>query len=299
MRRVLKWIGIGVGALIGIAALAVAGLYFSTQARFRRTYDIAVQPVRVSSDAETLARGEHFVNVLCKGCHTPDLGGGPILDDPALGVVDAANLTSGRGGVGALYGVDDWVRALRHGVRHDGRSVFIMPSGDFYHLSEEDLGAMIAYLQTVPPVDRTPRPRSFTPVAKVMYGLGAFGNLLYAETIPHDVRPTAAAEGATPEYGEYLVNVIGCRQCHGETLSGGQGPEPGMPPGPNLTSGGELYAWSEADFISVLRTGRTPSGRQLNPEFMPWESLAKMTDVELGALWAYLASLPAMEATTK
>ncbi len=230
MRRVLKWIGFGLGGLIGIAAIVIAGLYLSTQARFRRTHDIAVQPVPAGKDEETIARGEHFVGVLCKGCHTPDLGGGPMLEDPALGVVDSANLTSGQGGIGGLYGVEDWVRALRHGAKHDGRSVFIMPSGDFYHLSDGDLGAMIAYLQTVPPVDRTPRPRSFTPMAKVLYGLGAFGDLLYAETIPHDVRPAAPAEGATPEYGEYLVNVVGCRLCHGEALSGGQGPEPGMPP---------------------------------------------------------------------
>lgn len=299
MRRILKWVGNGLGGLIVIAAMVLGGLYLRTESRFKRIYEIEVQPVAVSNEEAALARGEHRVKVLCAGCHTPDLGGGPLLDDLTLGFVDSANLTAGQGGIGAAYADEDWVRALRHGVRRDGRSVFIMPSGDFYHLSDQDLAAMIAYLRTVPPVNRESRPRSLTPMAKVLYGLGAFGDLLYAETIPHDTRPTAPAEGVTPEYGEYLVNVIGCRTCHGESLSGGQGPEPGMPPGPNLTRGGEMGAWSEADFITLLRTGRTPSGREMNAEFMPWESLAKMTGEELRAVWAYLGSLPASETATK
>jgi len=62
----------------------------------------------------------------------------------------------------------------------------------------------------------------------------------------------------------------------------------------NLTPGGELGFWSEDDFFATLRTGVTPSGRQLI-EVMPWKYFGQMTDEELRALWLYLQSLPALE----
>jgi hypothetical protein len=70
--------------------------------------------------------------------------------------------------------------------------------------------------------------------------------------------------------------------------------EDGPPPGPNLTPGGELGNWSEADFMAALRSGQTPSGKTLDPEQMPWTSFSNMTDSELQAIWAYLSTLPAL-----
>lgn len=167
-----------------------------------------------------------------------------------------------------------------------------MPADEFYYLNDADLGSIIAYLQTVPAVDRETRPRSLSPLARLLYAAGAFGNLLYAETIPHDVRPSAPPAGVTTEYGEYLARAHGCAACHGETFAGQQPAEPGAPFAPNLTPGGELGAWSEAEFVTTVRTGATPSGRQLS-EAMPSPYLAQLTDAELSAIWLYLRSLPA------
>ncbi len=94
----------------------------------------------------------------------------------------------------------------------------------------------------------------------------------------------------TVEYGEYLVNAHGCRSCHGQQLNGAQPAEPGAPFAHNLTRGGELVGWSEADFFATLRTGVTPTGRQLS-DSMPWKGLGKMTDDELRAVWLFLNSL--------
>jgi hypothetical protein len=75
----------------------------------------------------------------------------------------------------------------------------------------------------------------------------------------------------------------------------GKPPDPGMTiPSANLTPGGELAGWSEADFIEAMHTGLTPSGRQLDPEMMPYEEYHH-TDEELAAMFAYLQSLPATE----
>lgn len=52
--------------------------------------------------------------------------------------------------------------------------------------------------------------------------------------------------------------------------------------------------WYEMDFIKALRTGMTPSGREL-PEAMPWRYIGKMTDEELQSNWLYLQSLPSLD----
>ncbi len=295
MRKVLKWIGIVVGGIVVVLLVTVAGLMISTDLRFNRTYAIEAEAIVKPGDTASLDVGRHWAEIHCQGCHGSDLGGGPLFEDDALGVVDAPNLTSGRGGIGASYQDSDWVRALRHGVRLDGTSVFIMPSNEFYYLNDADLSSLIAYLKTVPAVDRETRQRSFTPLAKLLYAFGAFENLLYAETIAHDVRPAAPPVGVTVEYGDYLAHAHGCASCHGETLTGHQPSEPGAPFAPNLTPGGELGTWSEADFIAALRTGKTPSGRVL-AEAMPWRNLGHLTDAELQAIWLYLQSLPKVAA---
>jgi mono/diheme cytochrome c family protein len=292
MKRVLKWIGIVLGGLIGLLALALAGLYISSELRMSRKYDVAVETVAIPNDEASLARGKHFVDIHCAMCHGEDLSGGQFFEDPALGYTDATNLTDGQGGIGAAYTDADWVRAIRHGVKLDGTSVFIMPSNDFYYMNDADLGGLIAYLKTVPPVDNTPRPRNMTPLANILYALGAFGDLLYAEVIPHDgVRPPSPPEAVTAEYGEYLVNVHGCRSCHGLDLLGDKPPAPGSPLAPGLTQDGELRVWSETDFIATMRSGTTPGGRQLDGEFMPWPGLSKLTDDEMIAMWLYLQTL--------
>ena len=90
--------------------------------------------------------------------------------------------------------------------------------------------------------------------------------------------------GATPQYGEYLANVSGCRDCHAPMLTGGNGP--------NLTRG--RLSWTEADFIRSMREGKRPDGTAIS-EAMPWKVYAKMTDEELRALYAFIQSVPAVQ----
>jgi cytochrome c553 len=176
-----------------------------------------------------------------------------------------------------------------------------MPAQDFHYLSDQDVIDLIAYVRSVPAVDRqTPEPHvrlSF--IGNVMYGAGVFGDLLRAGGIEQmGELPAAPQPGATARYGEYLVNVNGCHDCHGAQLAGGTPGDPDSPLAPNLTPGGELRAWSEADLITALRKGVTPSGAQLPDRFMPWKHKGLMTDDELKAIWAYLQSLPPLTTST-
>jgi mono/diheme cytochrome c family protein len=118
-----------------------------------------------------------------------------------------------------------------------------MPANDFYYLSDQDLGDLLAYVKSVPPVEREipDPPNSFTFLGGVMYGAGLFGDLLRAGTIDQVNRPPApAGPGVTPEYGKYLVDINGCHGCHGAELAGGKTSDPASPLAPNLTPGGEL-----------------------------------------------------------
>lgn len=294
MKKILNWVGIVLGGLIGLLVIAVIAMIVSTNNRLTKQYTVTVETISIPTDEASIAIGSHWANMHCRLCHGDDLSGGEFFNDPQLGYVDAPNLTPGKGGIGRTYTDEDWLRAIRHGVKGDGTSVFIMPSNDFYYLSDYHLGSIIAYLKTLPPVDNEIRPKDLTPMAKILYALGAFGDLLYAETIQHDVRPSTPEIGVTMEYGEYLVNAHGCRSCHGENLAGNQPAEPGTPFAPNLTPGGELVGWSEEDFFTVLRTGVVPTGRTLS-DSMPWVGFSKMTDDEITAVWMYLQSLPALK----
>jgi mono/diheme cytochrome c family protein len=290
MKKILKWIGIVLGGLIGLIALVVVVLYFVGNARISRAYDIQPETVIVPTDAEAIERGRHLAEIMgCTDCHGENLGGAEFFNDPAIAVSYAPNLTSGKGGAGAEFTDADWILAIRHGIDpHQGRALLVMPAEDYRHLSAEDLGAVIAYVKSVPPVDsETPEP-TYGFMGRVLIAAGAFGQPFPAEYIDHS-SPLQAAPmpDATVEYGDYLVRITGCRTCHGQELAGGPHPEPGAPPGPNLTPGGSLSGWSEQTFLGAIRTRQS--------EWMPFESLSQMTDDELKAIWLYLQSLPARE----
>lgn len=292
MKRVLKWIGIVLGVLAGLVVV----LHFVGKGRLDNAPEVVVRPVAVPTDAAALARGEHLVNVVssCRLCHGDNLEGTVFLDGEIGSYVTAPNLTSGRSGVGGTLSDADWERAIRHGVAGDGRTLAIMPSRFYAHYSDEDMGALIAYLKQLPPVDSDLQPRRMGFPGTVMGGILGYGEFTQVGRIDHEqVGANSPVEGVTAEYGEYLVNIAGCSECHAENLAGIAGGD-GPPPGPNLTPGGELAAWSEADFINTLRTGATPAGRALDSEMMPWPTLGQMSDVELAAIWAYLQSLPAL-----
>ena len=292
MNTALKWIGVVLLVLAGLLLAGGAILYFTSSSRLSNGPDVAVKAVPASTD---LARGEHLAVAVggCTSCHGENLGGLVTVDDPAIGTIYAPNLTAGEGGVGASYSDEDWARAIRHGIGADGRLLGGMPSNAFAHMSDEDLGALLAYIQAARAVDNALPERQLS-----LPGTFIFGTMAYS-TIPANLIDHAAVgsratspTGATAEHGEYLTLIGGCHDCHGPDL-GGIDPEnapPGPPPGPNLRPDGRLGSWSQEDFVTTLRSGRTPDGRQLSDE-MPWKHYGLMYDEELEAIWTYLHGL--------
>lgn len=290
MKRLFKYLGYALGAIVLLLALAVAAIYTLSSRKLGRSYAVAVRPVVVPADAASLARGRHIAATRgCIDCHGKDFGGAKVIDDPAVGRMWGPNLTGGRGGLAAAFQDEDWIRAIRHGVAQDGRPLVLMPSIEYAHFSDDDLGALVAYLKTVPKVDRDRVPLTVGPVARALMLTGEIK--LAAEHIDHaGLRPPSVIPGATVDYGRYLA--VGCTGCHGEQFAGGRipGGPPDWPHSRNLTPAGDLARWSEADFLKTMRTGTRPDGRQLSP-VMPL-AFGQMTDTELQALWLYLKTLP-------
>ncbi len=293
MRQVLKWLGIGLGILLGVFVVALASAALLGNSKLDRQYAIEPEAVSIPANATSISRGQYLAAVSCAGCHGDDLGGAPFFQDPAMGSIPAPNLTTGTGGAAATYSDADLVRAIRHGVGPDGKALAIMPAQAFWHYSDEDLGAIIAWLRHAPPVNNDLGERSLNLLPRLLIGVGAM-RILAAEDIDHTAaRPAATTPQVGAAYGEYLVNTNDCRQCHGALLTGGQSSEPGAPPGPNLLGEGGAARWTAAEFVTAMRTGITPDGRSLDASFMPWEDYGRMTDDDLTALHLYLQSLPA------
>jgi cytochrome c553 len=292
MRRFLRWTGIGLSVGLLLLFIAAGYVYIASERRLRRTYEAAPATVMVPTDSASIARGAHLANAVttCTLCHAADGGGAVYADEGPLGIIVGPNLTRGRGGAGGRLTDTDWVRAVRHGVRANGRSLIVMPSEVFAHLSDRDLAALIAYYRQLPPVDRELPATRFGPLGRMLLATGRL-NLLVAPKTPR-VTPVDIEPSISPEYGHYLADISGCHGCHGYGLSGGRvaGP-PGLPPAANLTPRGAIAQWSEADFVRAMRTGVRPDGRVLD-EFMPWRAYTGMTQDELSALWLYLQTVP-------
>ncbi len=288
----VRRIGIVLGVLLGLIVLGIGAIYLLSARALNKTYAVTPAPLVIPPDSATLARGRHLVTgrLVCVNCHGEDLGGKVVIDGMPFGRFVASNLSPG--GVGGSYTDADWVRAIRHGIRPNGRSLLFMPSDVFANLGDQDLTAVIAYVKSVPAVTRVLPPTALGPIGRMLVATNK-APLVMARQINHEAPiPPMPPEGETVEYGLYLVASGGCFVCHGKNLSGGKfagGPDD--PPAKNLTPTG-IGTWSEADFFRALREGKRPDGTPIN-SFMPWRFMGRMTDPELRAIYMYLKTVPA------
>lgn len=291
-KTVLKVLRNFVIGVLSIVVAVVAIVYGVSSYRLSRKHVVQVRQFPIPNTAAVIERGRHIATTRgCSDCHGKDYAGNKVIDDPMAGEFHGPNLTRGVGGLPASYGDEDFVRAIRHGVAPDGRALALMPSHEYTTLSDEDLGATIAYLKSVPAVDRPRGPVSPGPVIRLMMVLGEVK--LAAEEIDHSALQAASVTPAiTVDYGKYLASS--CIGCHGSNMSGGKiaGAPPDWPSAANLTphASSRIGQWNETQFIQALRTRQRPDGSMLSP-IMP-DGFAVMTDLELKALWAYISTLP-------
>lgn len=295
MKKILRIVAYGIGGLVVVVAALVGVIYFVSQRHIAGHITVAGHSVAIPTDSAGLVRGRHIATSIskCAECHGTDFGGAVFIDVPPVARLYAMNLTRGDGGVGAQMTDLDWERAIRHGVAPDGRKLLFMPSDEFSHLNDDDFGALVAYLKSLPPVNRTWPASTVGPVGRALYLKGDL-RLLPAELISNHDAATAAPipPGPTLEYGAYIVRVAGCYGCHGQTLSGGRipGTPPDFKPPANITPAG-IGHYSEADFFAALREGKRPGGTMLDTMYMPVRWTKLMTDDEIRAAFMFLKTV--------
>ncbi|MEE2787278.1 MAG: cytochrome c [Myxococcota bacterium] len=237
-----------------------------------------------------IERGKYLATIRlgCSDCHGDNFAGKLIADAQPVMTFRAPNVT--LGGLTKKYTPSDWDRIIRHGIKPDNTNA-IMPAIDYMALSDAEVSDVIAYVTSLPAVDRVEPDTTFGPIGRVLLGTGKMP--IAAEQIDHTAsKPkTAPVAAVNATYGKHIAQT--CVGCHRAEMNGGPiaAGDPKWPDASNLTKAGPLKGWNEADFIKTMKTGTRPDGTTLNPVAMPWPVLGKMTDQDLRALWAYLTTL--------
>lgn len=285
-------------------------------------FDRPPVPPSPTAEEDLLARGEYLVEgiVGCGNCHNGrddsgefveglEYGGnyvitepGPTPDQPAF-VAYAPNISSDP-----EFGIGAWTdaeieRAIREGISRDGRLMGPPMAFAYYNqISTNDMRAIIAYLRTVPPVQReVPASTYYIPLPP------AWGEPV-TEVIPDPPKSDQV------EYGYYLAHNLGhCTQCHTPLVEGVEdfsriGAGMNIFPQPfgydwsavaaNITSHETLGlgAWTDDEIKRAIVYGISRDGRQLLP-FMGFSFYERISDEDLDAIVAYLRTIPPAEAT--
>ena len=289
LKKVFKWIGVLIAGLLIIIIAFYATAYFNTESRMNKIYEVSLQELTIPTDSASHAMGKHVAEIRgCVGCHLATLEGHAFADEKSpLGILYTSNLTSGKGGIN--YTSDqDWIRAIRHGLNRENKTVWFMPSHEVSHISNQELAALICFLKAQPPVDKEHPKHELKPLGRILTFLDELP-MFPAEVIDHNATyPEAVALTSDAKSGEYLATT--CKGCHANNFQGAPAHSPEEPPIPNISSSGNLGKWTEAGFVELFHTGKTPDGKVLS-KYMPVKDFT-YTDDELKAIYAYLHSLP-------
>jgi mono/diheme cytochrome c family protein len=243
-----------------------------------------------------IARGAYLARAGdCAACHTARGGqayaGGRAVDTP-FGRVMTPNLTPDvQTGIGA-WSADDFWNALHNGISRDGRLLYpAFPYPNYTKLTRMDADALFAYLRSLAPASQANQPHKLRFPYDTQAALAAW-RLLYFK--PGVIAPEPA-RGADWNRGAYLVEGLGhCSACHSPRNSlgaSGQGLRGGLIPvlgwyAPSLAS-------NDPHVAQLLGSGVSPQGAVYGPMAeVVAQSLQHLSPQDLGAMAAYLASLP-------
>jgi len=329
--KIVKWLGIVVLLLVLAMAGLVSYVRFALPkvAPADPALKVEITPQRVAR-GEYLAK--HVSG--CIGCHSiedftvyghpikpgTEFQGGDTMFSRKLGLpgdFPPPNLTP--------YHLGTWtdgelVRVLRTGVRKDGEPLFpLMPYQHVAHMSQEDLYSVVAYLRSLPAKSNDVPEHQFDPPMNFI-----------VRTIPTDAPayPAPVDPKDTVAYGKYLVEIGSCTDCHTPVdghhqpiaamyLAGGQEfpylngkLEPHAGGGvlrvPNITPDETtgIGKWTKQQFLDRFHEwqGKAGAAKQVHLDLdkgdylamMPYLEISGMTDQDLGAIYDYLRTVPAV-----
>lgn len=315
--KILKWIGILIGALI----LIFAGFVTYVSAFLP---NVEVPEIKVDVTPERILRGEYLThNVMgCFDCHSkrltdvfsfpPDpnsLGANAVAFDENLGITAGsfypANITPynlDRYSDGELY------RVLVNGVGKDGNPLFpMMPYMNYSKLAKEDIYSIIAYLRTIEPI------KAESPKSEANFPFSVIMKLFFPQEAKHQEIPS---KNDKVKYGEYMATAASCADCHTPMNEGRPVTDSAFAGGfelvtytgkkvktsnitPDKKTG--IGNWTEDYFLNRFTEYRDSSKRNQKlgeNDFhteMPWVTYSNMKDEDIRAIYAYLMTLKPIE----
>jgi mono/diheme cytochrome c family protein len=299
-----RWLGLLLAVLVVVAAAYV--LLNRTDSHEGVAPTIAGAP----ASATLLARGEYLTKAAdCVACHTvagsdQPFAGGVAFKLP-FGTIYSSNISAdSASGIGA-WSDEEFVRAVREGVRKDGQHLYpAFPYTSYTALSRQDVLAIKAYLLSLPPMARPNQANDLSFPFNQRWAMG-FWNAAFFKSQRFAADSSKSAQWNS---GAYLATALGhCAECHtprnlgfglehGKELAGAelQGWR-----AYNITADAEhgIGGWSDADIAAYLKSGHAlgrasasgPMGEAVE------HSLQYLTDDDVGSLVSYLRSVPARE----
>ncbi len=267
--------------------------------------------VPVTHGAALLERGEYLVRAGgCTNCHTDEQGaflaGGRALNTP-FGTFYAPNITPHRRhGIGAWTDAE-FLRAMKAGLAPDGTNYYpAFPYVAYAGMRREDVLAVKAYLDSIPPVAQPNRPHQLPWYLRFRPGLWLWKWRYLSLPAPGTTRDTDPLR----QRGAYLVNALAhCGECHTpRDWFGGlidarrhagtvNGPDGDVVPNitPDRKTG--IGKWSNDDLLFYLQTGLTADGDSAGgPMAEVIDNItSRLTKADQQAIVRYVLSLPPIE----
>src|SRR5262245_54070685 len=154
----VRWIVRIFGGLVALAVVAVCVIYVQSSRLINEKHAFTPHPLTVPSDSASLAEGHRIAQMRCMGCHGDSLQGrADFFDESMVARIATPNVPRKL----ASLSDAEFAGFLRSGVRKDGTSPFVMPPPGLYHISDQDLGSLIAYLRSVPDPGPEQPPNSY------------------------------------------------------------------------------------------------------------------------------------------
>ena len=304
----LSLVGLGVVVLVVLLAFA-----------FWPTHTRALQAAPEAQQAALIEKGRYLADAGdCTACHTakggqPFAGGLPIASP--IGTLYSSNITPDKvSGIGA-YSLDDFDRAIRHGIAANGSSLYpAMPYPAYAKISDDDLRALHAYfMHGVAPVNAENRGNDVSWPLSMRWPLAIWRKVF----APQPDAVAFKADGykdAQVARGAYLVQGLGhCGSCHTPRavtlqekaldesspvyLSGGPVIDGWLAVNLRGNPADGLGNWSAEDIVATLRSARSATHAVLGGAMgdVVVHSTQHLNDGDLQAVAAYLKTLPASE----
>jgi cytochrome c553 len=277
MKRLLRWISIALGTLVGLGIVAYTVVYVLSERILQRAYAVPTVALSIPTDPASIIEGQRLATIrgCFSGCHGKEAEGDVLFDEPIIARIVAPNLTR----TVRQYSDGQLAVATRKGVRPDGRSLIAMPAEAFAAMTDEDLGRIIAFLKSLPPVSGPGPSVSIGPVGRLGLVTGKFKT---AAQLVADAVPPPEATDQEAAFGRYLARTT-CAECHGTNLRGASNPDFSSP---DLRL---VAAYSPEAFAELMRTGVALGGRKLGVmSVRARNNLSHLTEAEIAALYRYL-----------